>query len=310
VNQLLDSFRPDAVLSYWVHPDGAVAVRVARRLGVPSVIQVGGSDVLLLPEQPGRKRGVVHALREASAVAAVSHNLRAKLLELGVPQGRALVIQQGLKTSRFHPGPKDEARARLGIPAGERVLLWVGRMVPVKALGMLLLACARLRDGGTAARLYLVGDGPLLGALEGKCRGLRLSDRVSFVGSRPPDRLPDWYRAADLTVLPSLSEGLPNVLRESLACGTPFVASDVGGIRELGAGPPSRLVPPGDVDALTDALARALADVGASVPAAARFDDWNDTAETFARLFESLRAGAAGVGREYPAARPLPVNAP
>jgi glycosyltransferase involved in cell wall biosynthesis len=82
--------------------------------------------------------------------------------------------------------------------------------------------------------------------------------RVTFVGYVPHADLPDWYRAADLTVLPSRSEGIPNVLLESIACGTPFVASRVGGIPEVADPLVDRLVAPGDRDALASAIIHAL----------------------------------------------------
>jgi glycosyltransferase involved in cell wall biosynthesis len=112
---------------------------------------------------------------------------------------------------------------------------------------------------------------------------LGLDRNVVFEGAVAHDRLGDWYRSADLTVLPSLSEGVPNVLLESLACGTPFVASRVGGVATL-ARDPRALVPPGDADALAEALLHGLAtprDRG-SAPAA-RFS-WVESAETVATV--------------------------
>ena len=94
--------------------------------------------------------------------------------------------------------------------------------------------------------LYLVGDGPLCRDLVARAVALGVSARVTFAGPKLHDELPEWYRAADLTVLPSRSEGLPNVLRESLACGTPFVASNVGEINEIADSRFSLLVPPKD----------------------------------------------------------------
>src|SRR5207247_9071660 len=85
------------------------------------------------------------------------------------------------------------------------------------------------------------------------------SGGVSCAGPLPHAELPDWYRAANLTVLPSRSEGMPNVLRESLACGTPFVASRVGGIVEIAEACSGHLVPPDDPGALAEAIGRTLA---------------------------------------------------
>jgi len=99
--------------------------------------------------------------------------------------------------------------------------------------------------------------------------------------------LPDWYRAADLTVLPSRSEGLPNVLRESLACRTPFVASNVGGIIEIADPGSSLLVPPEDHSALADAIAQALARWGGRNDSIAPvFPTWVEAADCLVRILQ------------------------
>jgi glycosyltransferase involved in cell wall biosynthesis len=136
--------------------------------------------------------------------------------------------------------------------------LFVGRLVPVKGLDVLLDACAELARSGGRFRLCLVGDGPLRGSLEQRAGRLGLGGKVQFCGPRPHGQLPDWFRAADLFVLPSRSEGLPSVLLEATACGTPFVASRVGGIPEVAGPEGSRLVPPGDAGLLAVALADSL----------------------------------------------------
>jgi glycosyltransferase involved in cell wall biosynthesis len=162
----------------------------------------------------------------------------------------------------------------------------------VKGLDVLLNACAALRNRGTQFHLYLVGNGELRKSLEQQARAQNLMECTSFVGERRHDELADWYRAADLTVLPSLSEGIPNVLRESLACGTPFVASNVGGIPEIATEPCLRLVPPGNSDALARAIAAALAARGSERPAAT-FDNWAGAAEALVRILEPLTSRSA-----------------
>src|SRR5439155_4820704 len=156
---------------------------------------------------------------------------------------------------------------------------WVGRMVPVKGLDVLLEACALLRGRGVGFHLYLVGDGPARRALESASTSRGLSGVVSFLGPRLPEQLPDWYRAADLTVLPSHSEGLPNVLRESLACGTPFVASRVGGIPEIAAESASLLVPAGNALALANAVQQMLSEAKDPRPCPS-VSSWADSANS------------------------------
>jgi glycosyltransferase involved in cell wall biosynthesis len=194
------------------------------------------------------------------AVLVLSHHLREKTIELGARPQATHLWSQGVDISRFFPGDRQAARQRLGISPAARMLLWVGRMVPVKGLDVFLDAAAELRRRGVAFDAHLIGDGPLRAALEAKTAALGLADRIHFPGSRKPAELPDWYRAADLTLLPSHSEGMPNVLRESLACGTRFVASNVGGISEIaGDAAVNRLVPAGNSQALADALQSVLA---------------------------------------------------
>lgn len=281
--QLMRSYPPDAVLAYWAHPDGQAAICTAQIAKAPAAVIVGGSDVLLITRDPSRRSCVVRTLAAADAVITVSQYLKDKTVELGIPPEKVYVWRQGVDTDLFHPGDRIEARRRLGLPAQGRVLLWVGRMVSVKAVDVLIEVAAILRSRGVAFHLYLVGDGPLRPRLQSQAAALGLAQTISFAGARLPAQLPDWYRAADLTVLSSWSEGLPNVLRESLACGTPFVATHVGGISEVADDPARQLVPPGNADALADAIERHL-----SLPSAPphRFHamSWEESADSLLRI--------------------------
>jgi teichuronic acid biosynthesis glycosyltransferase TuaC len=259
VDDVLKGFAPDVVVGYWAHPDGQAAVALARRLGVPSVVMVGGSDILVLGREAGRGRLIGQVLEDADAIVTVSEDLKRALSRWALPADKVHVVYRGVDLTRFTPGSRDEARQRLGI--GRRtgpILLWVGHVVPVKGLDVLVAACAK-----AAARadfhLYLVGDGPLRATLQRDCAELRLSDRVTFVGAVSHAALPDWYRAADRMVMSSRSEGIPNVLLESVACGTAFIAPDIGGIPEIADPLADRLVPPGNPDALADAIVESLA---------------------------------------------------
>jgi glycosyltransferase involved in cell wall biosynthesis len=258
----LAEFRPDLVFAPWPYPDGWAAVRLGHRAGLPVVIKVHGSDILELSRYPRRSRGTVEALRQADGIVAVSQDLEERVVALGADPDRVRVIYDGIDAELFHPGPRDAARARLARELDLRgpVILYVGNLVPVKGLEVLIDAFARLAGQGVDFTGLLIGQGPLRSRLEDRVARLGLRDRVKLLGPRPHDRLPDWYRAADLFVLPSYSEGVPVVLLEAVACGTPFVASRVGGIPEIAHLGPSRLVPTGDAAALAQAIRDGLAD--------------------------------------------------
>jgi glycosyltransferase involved in cell wall biosynthesis len=251
-------FQPDAILSYWADPDGTVAVRLGQRLKLPVGIIVGGSDVLLLPRQPRRRRVICRTLVAADAVFTVSRDLEDKTVALGVAAERVYVVYQGVDET-FCPGDATVARRAVGLSADRLVVLWVGKMVPVKGLEVLLDAFAIVAAANPLAMLVLVGHGPLRAAVVQQISSLGLADRVRLVGAVHSEELPNWYRAADVTVLSSHSEGIPNVLRESLACGTPYVATRVGGIAELSNEEANCLVPPGEAQALATAVLNSLA---------------------------------------------------
>src|SRR5205823_2038863 len=156
-----------------------------------------------------RRRCITRVLGEADTVITTSQDLREKLGELGINRQKVQVVYRGVDRDRFCRGDRVEARRRLGIAAEGKALVAVGRLVPVKGFDVLLEACAILRRDQTF-RLHLVGDGPLREKLQSQAQALGLSDVVHFAGLIPHEALPEWYRAADLTVLSSHSEGIPN----------------------------------------------------------------------------------------------------
>jgi len=268
-------FAPQAVLGYWAHPDGQVAVQLARRIGASAWIMVGGSDVFLLTRDGTRRRRILQALRSADGVIAVCEELRNRLVDLGLPDSDVHVVRRGVDRAHFQPGDRGRARARLGMSLDERALLWVGRFAEIKGLETLIKALALLRPGPFKTMLYLAGGGPLDHSIRARVRQAGLHDSVRFLGRVPHADLVHWYQAVDLTVLPSLSEGIPNVLLESHACGTPFVASAVGGVPEIALNGIDELVGPGDAAELAQAIEGVLgrgqptsAALAASVPAA------------------------------------------
>lgn len=201
---------------------------------------------------------------------------------VGVPAGQVTNICNGVDVERFAPAPdRAQLRARLAgdDPAARQALAEnafvvgaVGRLAPVKNPGLLVEAFARVRARNPAfaerARLVLVGDGPLEGALLQQLRALDLESVSWLPGSR--DDVPACLQALDLLCLPSLAEGISNAILEAMATGLPVLATDVGGNRELVAQAETGwLLPSGDVDQLA-ALIEARFDDPAGTRAAGR----------------------------------------
>ncbi len=157
------------------------------------------------------------------------------------------VIQNGVNVGFFDiPLSKEEAREKLGL--GEKVVLYVGRLEPRKGVSTLINAMKHV-DG----TLLIAGQGSMLPLLRERAKLLGISDRVRFLGKVEYSRLPIYYRASDVFVLPSLSEAFGIVLLEAMASGTPVIGTQVGGIPEIidGCG---LLVPPGDANKLAEAI--------------------------------------------------------
>jgi len=179
---------------------------------------------------------------------------------------RIAVIPCGVDTALFAPGDRDAARASLGLGDGP-LLLYVGRIAPIKGLETLLDALGCLRGAGHPARLVVVGgdtderSGGHEGQLRRRATRQGLGDAVTFVGAQSQDRLRDYYVAADATVLPSYYESFGMVALEAMACGSAVIASRVGGLQTtVRDGVTGVLVSEGDPCALAATISRVLDD--------------------------------------------------
>ena len=209
---------------FW--PDGPAAMRLAEALGVPFSVKARGADIHYWGGKPAIAAQIVAAGRAAGGLLAVSGALRADMAALGLPDGKIRVHHTGIDLDLFRPADRAAARAALGV-AGP-LLVGAGALIPRKGHELAIEALADI----PGATLILVGGGPERARLEALARARGLESRVRFLGVRAHEDLPGLLAAADVTVLPAISEGLANVWIESLACGTPVVTSDVGGARE------------------------------------------------------------------------------
>jgi glycosyltransferase involved in cell wall biosynthesis len=281
--------RVDVVLGSWAYPDGFAAVVLAHLMGVPAVIKLHGSDINVLATQAGPRANLRWALPRASRVVAVSRALAEQAVALGAARERVVVVPNGVDRQLFRPRSRAEACARLALSPARR-LLYVGRLEPPKGVDDLLAAFDRLAARLPDVELALVGDGSARRRCE--AMGARTGGRVVVAGSRALDEVPWWMAAADAVVLPSLAEGMPNVLLEALACGRRVVATRVGGIPDLIACDQlGELVEPQDVPALAEALARAAAvDYdAAAVAALGGRGGWEDSAARLHAVLQEAR---------------------
>lgn len=287
IRRLTRDWKPDVVLSYWADPDGTAALEWARRLEAKFGVIVGGSDVLMLPHRPVLSGLIEDTLEHADLVATVSDQLTRAVKELCPGIANVQCLRQGIDGGKFHDGDAASARSQLGLNESKPTFVWVGRLDPVKNLSLLLDAFAKVRER-CDAQLAIVGDGTERNSVRAKIDELSLTDSVRLAGAVPPESLGDWYRAADATVMSSHSEGLPNVLRESLACGRPFASVNVGGISEIGDDTCRILTTASDVDELANAMHHILDPVYREAAVHYPVRTWNDAALDFETAFHSL----------------------
>ncbi|MEO8849417.1 MAG: glycosyltransferase [Casimicrobiaceae bacterium] len=224
----LDSHAFDVVDAHYCYPDGVAAASVADALGLPLVISARGSDINLIGGIEFAKRSMVAAARSSAALIAVSQALSDKMTALGMPSDRIHVLRNGVDLNLFSLFPRQEARAIVDIDRSGPLVIGVGNLVPEKGFDLLIRAVSQLPE----ANLLLVGDGPELRRLKALADTVA-PGRVQFRSSMPQAELRMVYAAADVLGLPSLREGWPNVVLEAMACGTPVLASDVGGVPEM-----------------------------------------------------------------------------
>jgi glycosyltransferase involved in cell wall biosynthesis len=260
IGRIVGQWRPDILYVTWTWPDAYAVCRIARDLGLPVVVKVHGTDINEYLDYRGRRDRILTTLRNADAVVSVSGALKKKMADNGVDSAKIHVIYNGVDRGKYRPRPRDDCRDRLGIAPDVPTVVFVGNLKPVKGLDTLIAAVSILRDRRADVRLHLVGRGPLEPDLRRMATEAGLGQSVRFEGERSPEEVARWMNAADVLCLPSVNEGVPNVLLEAMACGTPVVASGVGGIPEVvEPGKCGYLLVPGDPEALATALDKTIA---------------------------------------------------
>jgi glycosyltransferase involved in cell wall biosynthesis len=248
----------DCIDAHFVYPDGKAALLIGNAISLPVIVSARGSDINWFPTFRLIRPQIRTTLRDAAGRIAVSEALKQAMLDVAEAPCDIRVIGNGVDPNRFFPMAQAEARAELQIPQDARVIVSVAALVPVKGHHRLLRAFQPLAAKIPRLHLYLVGEGASRPELEALVASLGLRNRVHFVGSRPHDGLRFWYSAADLSCLASAREGWPNVVLESLACGTPVVATRVWGTPEILTSPELGILVEQSDESLASGLESAL----------------------------------------------------
>lgn len=280
--------------AHFGYPEGAAAYRLAQRLGKPFAITLRGNEPAHAAA-PRKRAQIAAAVSSAAAVIAVSRPLREFAIGLGAAPERCAVIGNGVDTAVFHPLPREEARARLGMAPDRVHLLSAGSLIPRKGHHRLAALLPALHAAGVPADLWIVGgpgrEGDIRPELDRILAAHRLAPFVHFAGAVPPETLADYMSACDLFCLASSREGWPNVVHEAMACGAPVVVTRVGAVEDMVPGEEfGVIVPPGDDKALLGGILHALRR-GFDREAIARHAasrSWEQVAREVCELFETI----------------------
>lgn len=233
VSRLHKDIKFDCIDAHFVYPDGFAAALLGWVLNLPVVISARGTDINLYPSYRIIRPMIRWSLERATGIISVCQALKNVMVELGNAPDKIRVIGNGVDVRRFEALEQKEAREKLGLPVNAKIVVAVGSLIPRKGYHLLISAIAEIAQRQPRLFLYIAGEGDFRSALEALIREKGLGERVFLVGNRPNEELAWWYSAADISCLTSSREGWPNVILESLACGTPVVATRVWGVPEV-----------------------------------------------------------------------------
>lgn len=290
----------DVLDAHYFYPDGVAAAMLGKWFKKPVVITGRGTDLNYLPKFPLPRRQIQWAARQAAGMITVCQALKDSLVELGVAQHRVTVLRNGVDLQLFSPF-RDEmeraaARRKFGMGQGP-ALVSVGQLIERKGHHLIIGALSQL----PGATLFIAGDGPDRAKLQSLAAELGVADRVRLPGVVPHAELPSLYAAADISILASSREGWANVLLESMACGTPVVASRIWGTPEVVAEPVAGVLMPDrsaeGVAAGVRALLAQMPERAATRRYAERFS-WDATTAGQLQLFQGITGEAPRMAAE------------
>ena len=258
VKSLHQKCRFDCIDAHYVFPDGLAAVLLGRALGIPVVVSARGTDIHTFQDFTTVRPQIRWALQHAAGVIAVSDSLARIMLDLEPSLKDVPTIGNGVDSALFFPEERLVARNKLGLAPSDSVIVSVAALKHVKGPDLLVRAAAILKNSSPHHKVLFVGAGPELGNLRQLAEQLDCAAICQFVGSIPNQQLKTYFSAADVSCLASRREGWPNVILESLSCGTPVVATRVGAVPQLLANPELGIIVDPTPEAIHAGLSRAI----------------------------------------------------
>lgn len=233
VKRIYKTFPFDLVDGHYIYPDGFASSLICKYMNSPLILSARGSDINQFTHFKSIKPMIRYTLDGADHIISVCNTLKQEMIDLGIDKSKISVIPNGVDTKSFYPVDKKEARHKLQIADNNKIILSVGSLIKRKGFHFILDSLPRLIQNDSKIHLYIVGEGNYRSLLEKKIKNLNLDQYVTLVGEVANSELKFWYSMADVFCLASSREGWPNVIMESLSCGTPVVATRVYGAPDI-----------------------------------------------------------------------------
>ena len=226
-------FSFNVIYSTYAYPDSFAAALIALILRKPLIAKVHGSDINVIAKSFLRGKFVRFALSRAEKIIAVSEALKKEMIKMGVEEAKIIVVYNGVDKTIFQKRSIVASRKDLMLKMEGKVIVFIGNLKKIKGLTFLIEAVEMLKKNKFPAKLFIIGKGPIKDQLRRlvNCKSLEVD--VTFLGGMFQKEILLWINAADIVCLPSINEGVPNVILESLSCGKAVVATNVGGIPEI-----------------------------------------------------------------------------
>ncbi|QUJ69312.1 glycosyltransferase family 4 protein (plasmid) [Photobacterium sp. GJ3] len=279
----------DLIDGHYFYPDGVAIAAVAKALRKPFTVTARGTDINLIPDYPSARRQIQQVLSASNHNVAVCEALRTAMIGLGATPDRVSTLRNGVDLELFSFCDESQQaglRRALGLPLNTPIILSVGLLIERKGHHLVIDALRQI----PGAVLLIAGCGPLRKTLSVLAAKYGVADRVRFLGRLSQEELSAYYGAANVLTLASDREGWANVLLESMACGTPVVATNIWGTPEVVQQPRAGLLVERNVNAIAAGLLQILSNPlpRAATRRYAEQFDWFATSEGQYHLFRRL----------------------
>ncbi len=275
----------DLIDAHYFYPDGVAAAIIGKVLNKPVVITARGTDINLIPRYFLPRKMITWAAHQSSGIITVCEALKTELINLGVKGKKIKALRNGVDLSAFFP--MNRGKMRLKHQITQPTLLSVGHLIERKGHHLVIQAMKDLPE----YHLLIAGDGEESQSLQLLAVTEQVADRVRFLGTLTPRELVEIYSAVDVLVLASSREGWANVLLESMACGTPVIATNIWGTPEVVTTPDAGLLMS---ERSATAIVKAINEIMESYPSRettrryAEEFSWDETVDSVSDMFRGI----------------------